>query len=176
MTVVSLIAIIIQLSKAKSTRVTNTVKACSQAWDLLRFVDSIDCHLQGEENMDGFDTGTDEVSMAADKEFFRLQQLYETLSVNEQKSSPQINIEFAKNLYKVPEELLKTEKLLEDKCEKVQDLVGWAEHSLRNVIASCLSKMPELLAKQCRKWAEGFEDVMLHNLGLQLSLAWWKDG
>ncbi|KAH9299702.1 hypothetical protein KI387_031384 [Taxus chinensis] len=194
MTAVSFIAIIMEVHTVKSAGVTNAVKACNQVWDFLRFADSIDFHPQDKESMDCFDTDTDEVSMAADREFFRLRKLYENLPLAAQESYQDITIDSPRKSSKALVELLEREKELTEKMEgngnmngdikdcmkiaprynlyklykilmdaevdieKAEDLVGWAEMSLRNVIACFLSKMPDMLSKQCRKCAQGFDE------------------
>ncbi|GLJ38683.1 hypothetical protein SUGI_0788460 [Cryptomeria japonica] len=45
--------------------------------------------------------------------------------------------------------------------ENIEDFVTWTEDSLRNVISCCLAKLPDMLVKQCWKWAQEFEEDKL---------------
>ncbi|GLJ15894.1 hypothetical protein SUGI_0262470 [Cryptomeria japonica] len=82
MTVVSLITIIIRLQKTKSDRLRKVLKACCEVWDLLCFADECDIDLQANEIslFDDFNKDKDEVCMAAEREFYKLQMEYEKSS------------------------------------------------------------------------------------------------
>ncbi|XP_059065391.1 uncharacterized protein LOC131857197 [Cryptomeria japonica] len=53
-------------------------------------------------------------------------------------------------------------KDIEDCGDKdIQDFVVWTENALKNVIACCLSVLPDMLVNQCWKWAQEFEEDKL---------------
>ncbi|XP_059076104.1 uncharacterized protein LOC131875531 [Cryptomeria japonica] len=188
MTVVSLLAIFIRLDKAKSDPL---MKACRQVWDLLTFADECDIDLQVNNInlLDDMSRDNDQVCMAADREFYKLQMEYDKLSPDCQDAHTFLRDQLGKC-----EESLKRENLLEDCKEEdlsdskdwlkiapcyalyklcsvmleevendsvSEDFVAWTEASLRNIISCCVAKLPDMLVKQCWKWAQEFEEDKL---------------
>ncbi|XP_057840108.2 uncharacterized protein LOC131050000 isoform X2 [Cryptomeria japonica] len=114
---VSLLHFLIQLDCQKSDRLVSFVNICRQAWDLLNLVDYT--HIEADKLI-GFDllynlnTESHQVSMAADKEFCRLQALYEDLPISTQIKTP---TECLNYLSKEAVHVLKTHMLLIDDCQ-----------------------------------------------------------
>lgn len=87
MTAVSLLHLLIQLDGQKSDRLVGAVKACCEAWDLLSLVDYTHIEadgLIGFNLLENLNTQSHHQSMAAKKEFCRLQELYEDLPISTQ--------------------------------------------------------------------------------------------
>ncbi|GLJ18502.1 hypothetical protein SUGI_0328630 [Cryptomeria japonica] len=189
MTVVSLITIFIRLHKAKSDHLKKIMKACGEVWDLLTFVDECDIDLDANKMvlLDDLNRDKDQVRMAADSEFYKLQMEYAGLHFGCEGARRCVE-----NLFEENEGLLKQENLLGDCKEKVaadlndskdwikiapsyslyklckvmldgdiEDFVEWTEESLRNVIAFSMSRLPDMLVKQCWKWAKEFKEDKL---------------
>ncbi|GLJ34311.1 hypothetical protein SUGI_0689730 [Cryptomeria japonica] len=194
-TVVSLITILIRLRKAKSARFTKVLKACREVWDLLSFADECDIDLQAKEIsiFEDLNKDKDQVCMAAEREFYKLQMEYNKLDrgsedcvrdVQEARGILQDLLEKCKRVLE-QENLLggkkeAAENLSDSKdwmeiapkytqyklCrlmlhEHIEDFVAWTEDALKNVIAFSLSRLPDMLVKQCWKWAQEFDEDKL---------------
>ncbi|GLJ18498.1 hypothetical protein SUGI_0328500 [Cryptomeria japonica] len=111
MTVVSLITIFTGLHKAKSDSLR---KVCCEVWDLLGLADRCDVDLN-EDN--------EQVCMAADREFYKLQKEYDKLSFGCDEGR-----RFLEDLLENSEGLLRRENLLGDcKVEVVADAKDWVK-------------------------------------------------
>ncbi|GLJ58066.1 hypothetical protein SUGI_1490160 [Cryptomeria japonica] len=215
LTVVSLITIFSQLHKAESAPLGNVLNACQEVWDLLSFADECDIDLQANEISlsDDLSKDKDQVGMAAEREFYKLQKVYKKLDSGSEEcvinvvDAPNILQELLRNC----EVLLKKESLIGGEEEvailsdskdwmqiapkynlyklcklmlekDIEDLTAWTEVSLKNVIAFAVTRLPNMLVKQCKKWAEEFEEdkfweaIELAGKCRGMIAAWTKEG
>ncbi|GLJ34313.1 hypothetical protein SUGI_0689760 [Cryptomeria japonica] len=203
-TAVSLIKIFIILHKPKShplkkdmksDPVKKVMKACDDVWDLLRFADECDIDLQANEIslLDDLRKEKDQIGMAAETEFYKLQMEYENPpSCEDCATDAEGARRILKDLSGECEELLRNENLLEGTKNKnaanlsdskdwmeiapkynlyklcklmlaneEEDFVAWTKNALQNVLAFSLTRLPDMLVKQCWKWAQEFEEDKL---------------
>ncbi|GLJ34308.1 hypothetical protein SUGI_0689600 [Cryptomeria japonica] len=202
-TVVFSITILIRLHKNKCDRLRKVLRACGELWDLLSFADECDIDLQANEiNLyDDFRKDKDQVGMAAEREFYKLQMEYDKFGTvcEECVIGGEEACRILEALSNECEDLLRNEKLLGGEevvaanlsdskdwikiapfynryklCRlildnEIEDFVESTEDALRNVIACCLSRLPDMIVKQCWKWAQEFEEDKLWEA---VDLAW----
>ncbi|GLJ34305.1 hypothetical protein SUGI_0689430 [Cryptomeria japonica] len=73
----------------------------------------------------------------------------EVVALNSSDSKDWMKIAPKYNLYKLCKLMLDNE---------VEDFVAWTEMALEKVIAFSMSRLPDMIVKQCWKWAHEFEE------------------
>ncbi|GLJ18499.1 hypothetical protein SUGI_0328510 [Cryptomeria japonica] len=162
MTLVSLISIFIRLHKTKSDHLIKVVKACHEVWDLVSFADECDIDLQADaiNIIDDLNKDNDQVSMAANREFYKLQMEYDKLSSDQCEDCVLDDEEvqrFLKNLSRKCQRMLVDENLVEGFSTSPGDLndsKDWTKIAPSYTLFKICELMLEKDSEDLVKWTE----------------------
>eukprot|EP01018_Ginkgo_biloba_P018505 Gb_35007 [translate_table: standard] len=148
MTAVSLITVIIELSAftENGSAVTDAMEACSQAWQIMDFVEKSDPEAAL-------------INEAADKVFYQKGKEIAMADLPGQDSTDWKTLAAGYSLYRICERV-------KGRLSNVKAMLDELQKSLADVIGECIEKVAGVIMEDCREWAVSMDEEKVWKAGL----------